>query len=217
MSKIRKKLKIKPKQTKQYKFMLRKKRNKIVLDIKQNKTFYDDNTKKIQLHLKLFIEKHFESISNMPVFAKIKNITDYSNLFARQKQRKFKKKLFLKRFYKDDFFWKLLSSVINTQKYMFPQILADFLATELTFDRKHRRLLRNFKLIFSAFRSDYIMGYKILVDGKLNGVMKTTKQVLKLQNKEKVPVQTFDKKISYALGVSRTFAGLFGVHVWLYY
>jgi len=101
MSKILIRLKIKRKKNK---FIRRRKRNKIIFDTKQNKTYYDHNSKKIHLHLKLFIEKHFENISNVPVFAKIKNIADYSNLFTKQKQRKFKKKLFLKRFHKNDFF-----------------------------------------------------------------------------------------------------------------
>lgn len=96
---------------------------------------------------------------------------------------------------------------------MAPQLIADLIAHELTIPRKHKPLLRNINALFDAVHSRYILGYKIVVDGKLNGVMKSTKQIIKFKGKDKMPVQEFHKRVLYALGVSRNYTGVFGVRV----
>jgi ribosomal protein S3 len=126
---------------------------------------------------------------------------------------KVKSKPRLKRAAEGHFFKRLLFAFINAERYMTPQLIADLIAHELTIPRKHKPLLRNINALFDAVHSRYILGYKIVVDGKLNGVMKSTKQIIKFKGKDKMPVQEFDQRVLYALGISRTYTGLFGVRV----
>jgi len=121
---------------------------------------------------------------------------------------------FLKPLGKKDFFIRLLYALLNTERIFNPQSFIDLVAMEMQKTNSYRKVVNNMISMFAVLHSEHIMGYKVLIDGKLGGSKgKSTKQIFKLQNKEKIPVQTFSKKISYALGVARTPAGLFGIRM----
>jgi ribosomal protein S3 len=106
---------------------------------------------------------------------------------------------------------------LNIQRYMLVQLIADLIAIEITSHHKHKRTLRSINSLFNEVHPKHILGYKFLLDGKINGRMKTNLQVFKFKNKDTIPIQEFNKRVLYALSVARTYTGLFGIHVWLYY
>jgi len=124
------------------------------------------------------------------------------------------KQVFLKPLAGKSFFVRLLYTLLNTERVFNPQLFIDSIAAEMQKTNNYKKLVNNMILMFSILHSEHIKGYKILIDGKLGGSKgKATKQIFKLQNKEKIPIQTFAKNISYALGVARTPAGLFGIRM----
>ena len=168
-----------------------------------------------QLQLNYLFESYLQNACKISAFVKVSSTS--TNVWLKKVYNKFKSKSRLKRAAEGHFFKRLLFAFLNSERYMSPQLVADLIAHELTIPRKHKHLLRNINTLFDAVHSRYILGYKIVVDGKLNGVMKSTKQIIKFKSKDKMPVQEFHTRILYALSVSRTYAGLFGVRVWLYY
>jgi hypothetical protein len=153
-----------------------------------------------------------------PIVAKIKNINDFVDLRSHQKTIDYTKHIFLKSVAGKNFFTRLLYLLLNSERVFNPQLFINLIASEMQKTNNYKKLVNNMIFMFSTLHSEHIMGYKILIDGKLGGSKgKSTKQIFKLQNKEKIPIQTFTKKVSYALGVARTPAGLFGIRMWLYY
>ena len=131
---------------------------------------------------------------------------------------KFKNQITLKRWSSRNFFKRLLFVFINGQRHINPQLFADLIASELVLLRKkHKRALNEISKMFDLLRPNFIKSYKIVVTGKLDDKDRTEKIIVKRKGKELLPAQQFDKRINYALSVSRTYTGLFGVKVWLYY
>lgn len=179
---------------------------------------FDSKFQKLHVEFRFFIEKYVQKYLRFPVVAKIKNISDFVDLRANQKTTDYTRHVFLKPVAGKNFFVRLLHALLSTERIFNPQLFIDLIATEMQKTNNYRKLVNNMILMFSVLHSEHIMGYKILIDGKLGGSkQKSTKQIFKLQNKEKIPIQTFTKNVSYALGVARTPAGLFGIRMWLYY
>lgn len=183
-------------------------------NIKRKKHIYKPGFNN-KLQLNYLFESYLQNKCKLPSIVKVTSTSP--NVWLKKMYNKLKSKPRLKRAAEGHFFKRLLFAFLNTSRYMAPQLIADLIAHELTIPRKHKALLRNINTLFDAIHSKYILGYKIVVDGKLNGVMKSTKQIIKFKGKDKMPVQEFHTRVLYALGVSRTYAGLFGVRVWLYY
>lgn len=180
-----------------------------------NKQLISNQKQLSSFKIQFFVQNYIKSFAGLTPIVKIKfvsDLTDAGDLYDRYRFR-----FRLKQFANERFFKRLLLAFSNTQRYLNPQLIADLIASEIASVRKHKRLLRNIDTLFDATHSKYVLGYKIVIDGKINGKMKASKQIFKLKGRETVPTQEFNKKISYALGVSRTYTGLFGVRIWLYY
>lgn len=179
---------------------------------------FETQFQKLNIEFRFFIEKYIQQYLRFPVIVKIKNVNSFIDSRSNRNTIDYTKQNFLKSLVGKSFFIRLLHALLNTERIFNPQIFIDLIATEMQKTNNYKKLVRNMVLMFSALHSEHIMGYKIVIDGKLGGSKgKSTKQIFKMQRKEKIPVQTFTKNISYALGVARTSAGLFGIRMWLYY
>jgi hypothetical protein len=179
---------------------------------------FESKFQKLNIAFRFFIEKYIQRYLKFPVLAQIKNVSDFINMRSQRKKTNHRKQVFLKPIAGKDFFIRVLHALLNIERIFNPQLFVDLLANEMQKTKDYRKLAKNMIVMFSILHSEHIMGYKFLIDGKLGGSKKkSTKQIFKLQNKEKIPIQTFTKKVSYALGVARTPAGLFGIRMWLYY
>jgi hypothetical protein len=179
---------------------------------------FNSKFQKLNIAFRYFIEKYIQQYLKFPVLAKIKNVSDFIDTRSNQKKTNYRRQGFLKPLASKSFFIRLLHALLNIERVFEPKLFVELLATEMQQTKDYRKLAKNMISMFSILHSEHIMGYKILIDGKLGGSKgKSTKQIFKLQNKEKIPIQTFTKKVSYALGVARTPAGLFGIRMWLYY
>jgi hypothetical protein len=179
---------------------------------------FESKFQKLNFQFQFFIEKYIQVYLGFPIVAKIKNINDFVDLRSHQKTIDYTKHIFLKSVAGKNFFTRLLYLLLNSERVFNPQLFINLIASEMQKTNNYKKLVNNMIFMFSTLHSEHIMGYKILIDGKLGGSKgKSTKQIFKLQNKEKIPIQTFTKKVSYALGVARTPAGLFGIRMWLYY
>ena len=184
--------------------------------IKSKFIFYNFETQfqKINVEFKIFIEKYMQRYLNFPIMAKIKNISDFIDIRSNQKKFNYQTHVFLKPLAGKNFFIRLLYTLLNMERIFNPQVFIDLIATEMQKTTNYRHLVGNMIYMFSILHSKHIMGYKVLIDGKLGGSKgQSSKQIFKLQRKEKIPVQTFKKNVSYALGVARTRAGLFGIRM----
>jgi len=168
--------------------------------------------------IQIFFEKYFGSRFAFFPSIKIKNLAlliDVNNLC---KLKNYQQHFIMNRFAQKDFFHRVLFAFLTTKRQISPQVVADIIASEMArHKKKHMSLLYSINDMFGVLHSEHIKGYKILIDGKINGRNKTTKQIFRLYNRAKIPFQDFGNRISYALGVSRTYTGLFGIRVWLYY
>jgi len=179
---------------------------------------FNSKFQKLNIAFRYFIEKYIQQYLKFPVLAKIKNVSDFIDTRSNQKNTNYRRQGFLKPLASKSFFIRLLNALLNIERVFEPKLFVELLATEMQQTKNYRKLAKNMISMFSVLHSEHIMGYKILIDGKLGGSKgKSAKQIFKLQNKEKIPIQTFTKKVSYALGVARTPAGLFGIRMWLYY
>jgi hypothetical protein len=172
----------------------------VILSKKEMQLFLSTNLKKnIDIHLKILFRDISEGVLLLPVH----------NMFKYKSQ--------LRRAAEGSFFKRLLFAFITTQAASSPQLVADLIATELAIPRRHKGLLRNINALFNAILPKNLTGYKILIDGKLQGKLETDTLIINFQRKEKVPFQEFNKRVSYAISIARTYTGLFGVSVWFYY
>jgi len=113
------------------------------------------------------------------------------------------------------FFKRCIFSFVAAHGQLNAQFLADLIAFEIeqvTEDR-HKKLIEDMERFFETVRSRTICAYKVVVNGKIGASDKTKTQTFKYRKRHTISMQQFDKRISYALGVARTYTGLFGVNV----
>ena len=84
--------------------------------------------------------------------------------------------------------------------------IADQLAKRASFGRVMKRAIE-------ATMSGGAMGIKIMLKGRLGGAEMSRKIS---DSRGKIPLQTLDARIDYALAEAKTVAGIIGVKVWIY-
>jgi small subunit ribosomal protein S3 len=134
-------------------------------------------------------------------------------------QAKFLKKelLALRRESRNKFFKETVNIlVISVIKKSSAQLLAEFIAYQLSINKRH-----NFFLIFvkrflitlvSEKKFSKVSGVKFTIKGRFNGVSRARKRIYE---SGKIPIQTIDSNISYYEATSYTPNGTFGVKVWI--
>jgi ribosomal protein S3 len=95
-------------------------------------------------------------------------------------------------------------------KFLNPQILADTIANEIERTKNHRRILYNISDFLSKLRSFQLLAYKIIIHGKINAATRT--KVFFIKHRD-VPVQRFNKRLTFALSQARARTGTFGIKV----
>jgi ribosomal protein S3 len=94
------------------------------------------------------------------------------------------------------------------------ELLAQFVANQLTKLKRHNFFLRFLKTTLTLFSNkafSKLKGIKVKVKGRLNGAPRARHKTIKIGN---VPVLTLSSNISYAESTSFTSNGTFGVKVW---
>jgi hypothetical protein len=127
-----------------------------------------------------------------------------------------------RRFFRQDIRSKNLGDVMDRSfpilylfaRYYDPQVLADYVATELSRKRKHYPLLYTIYTILDLFPLKKVAAYRIGLTGRLNSSTKTrsfyfTRGIL--------PIQSFHARISLATSQVRARSGTIGVKVWIYF
>jgi ribosomal protein S3 len=169
-----------------------------------------------------FLNQLLESLSlftgkKLDIFATFqqlnKNITPELN---KKKVQLLKKNLAqLRKYSRNDFFKDGVNLMYTcTTQPDSSELLAQFVANQLTKQKRHNFFLRFLKTTLTLFSNkafSKLKGIKIKVKGRLNGAPRARHKTIKIGN---VPVLTLSSNLSYAETVSFTSNGTFGVKVW---
>ena len=107
---------------------------------------------------------------------------------------------------------------MNSNSPMHPQAIADLIAFEIeqVEDDKHKKLIKDLEKLVKTMKPRSLYAYKIVINGKIGAGEKTTTETFQHKRKRRdflISMQSFHNRITYALGVARTYTGLFGVNV----
>lgn len=200
-----------------------KKRIKILNNSRDNLKMINYKSMKL-LKLNHFSEQLLESLSiytnkKFNLFITFQNLNKRLSLKLTNIQAKFLKKelLALRRESRNKFFKETINIlVISVIKKNSAQLLAEFIAYQLSINKRH-----NFFLIFvkrflitlvSEKKISNVSGVKFTIKGRFNGVSRARKRIYE---SGKIPIQTIDSNISYHEATSFTPNGTFGVKVWI--
>lgn len=200
-----------------------KKRIKILNNSRNNLKMINYKNMKL-LKLNHFSEQLLESLSTYTnkkfnLFIIFQNLNKRLSLDLTNIQAKFLKKelLALRRESRNKFFKETVNIlVISVIKKNSAQLLAEFIAYQLSINKRHNFFLIFVKrfLITLVSRRNFsnVSGVKFTIKGRFNGVSRARKRIYE---SGKIPIQTIDSNISYHEATSYTPNGTFGVKVWI--
>lgn len=121
--------------------------------------------------------------------------------------------------FSNNFFFKESISIIliSIRTKNSSQFLSNFIANELSFMKKHNYFLNFLKaslFLFVNSKLAKILGIKIIIKGRFNGVPRARKKVISVGT---IPVQQIKSNVDYHETTSFTNNGTFGVKVWIAY
>jgi ribosomal protein S3 len=189
-----------------------KKRIKILKNYKNN------------LKINHFSEQLLESLSaytnrKFNFFVTFQNLNEKLSLKLTSIQTKFLKKEFLalRRESRNKFFNETVNIlVISVIKKNSAQLLAEFIAYQLSINKRHNFFLifvKRFLITLVAEKNfSNVSGVKFSIKGRFNGTPRARKRIYK---SGKIPTQTIDSNINYYQTISYTPNGTFGVKVWI--
>jgi len=124
----------------------------------------------------------------------------------------------LRKFSNNVFFKETISIILITIRTKnSAQFLGNFIANELSFMKRHNYFLNFLKsslVIFIHSNLSKILGIKIIIKGRFNGVPRARKKIISAGN---IPAQQINSNIDYHEVTSFTNNGTFGVKVWVAY
>jgi len=94
-------------------------------------------------------------------------------------------------------------------------LLAEFLAQQMAFLKRHNHFLIFFKTLLVLFinsKFSKIKGIKIVINGRFNGAPRAKNRLILIGN---ISIQTIDNSIDYSQATSYTKNGTFGIKVWI--
>jgi hypothetical protein len=106
---------------------------------------------------------------------------------------------------------------ISTRYYNSANILAQFIATQLQKNKRHKFFLNFIKTTLTRFKASSplaLKGMKIKIKGRFNGAPRARSNIILIGNG--VPNLTINANIDYSETTSYTSNGTFGVKVWIY-
>ena len=200
-----------------------KKRIRVLKKYKKKFTFQNNKNKK-HLIYNNFSEQLLESLSaytnkKFNIFLTFQNLNKGLSLNLNKTQTKFlkKKSLELRHMSKNKFFKETINIlIISLLKKNSAQLLAEYIAQQLKFNKRH-----NFFLIFikrvlhpliSKKKLSNISGIKFTIKGRFNGAPRANKKTYEFGV---IPLQTIISNIDYYQATSYTKNGTFGVKVWI--
>lgn len=174
-------------------------------------------SKKSKIKLQIFLDSFFKNYLKLNTFTKILFSSKRTSLKRKRIHRKLNFHFRIKHLKNRQFFKRLTFAFINVSLHSNPQLIADMIAFEMAKAKKHKKLLNDIENLLTAVKPSELYSFKIVVHGKIDAKAKATSHAFQYLGRDLMPMQTFAKNVSYALGVSRTYTGLFGIKVWLYY
>jgi hypothetical protein len=124
----------------------------------------------------------------------------------------------LKRYKQNKFFEEGIRALfISTRYYNSANILAQFIASQLQKNKRHKFFLNFIKTTLTRFKTSSplgLKGMKIKIKGRFNGVPRAKHQIMLIG--DGVPNLTINANIDYSETTSYTSNGTFGVKVWIY-
>jgi hypothetical protein len=176
------------------------------------------------LKLNHFSEQLLESLSiytnkKFNLFLTFQNLNEKLSLKLTSIQAKFLKKEFLalRRESRNKFFNETVNIlVISVIKKNSAQLLAEFIAYQLSINKKHNFFLIFVKrfLITLVLEKNFsnVSGVKFIIKGRFNGTPRARGRIYQAG---KVSTQTIDANIDYYQAISYTPNGTFGVKIWI--
>lgn len=199
-----------------------KKKIKILTyNYKNNLINYKHNLKFLKLNhfseqlleiLSIFTNKKFD------FFITFQNLNEKLSLKLNSSQANFLKKEFLalRRESRYKFFTESFNVlIISIIKKNSAQLLAEFIASQLSINKRHNPFLIFIKRFLTTMLSKNFSnatGIKIATKGRFNGTPRARKKLFKYG---KIPLQNIDSNIDYYQAISFTSNGTFGVKVWI--
>lgn len=205
---------------KTYGFKIR--RAKVVRKFK--KKLYKTNYKTTEkLKKNLFLEELLESLSiftgkKYHVYLTLQNLNRGLNLELVKSDKKFLRKtvFLLKQYFNEKFFNESINIIFISIKIKnSAQLLASFLAKQLSLLKRHNYFLVFLKRILSTFIShklSKIKGIKILISGRFNGAPRAKSRLITVGF---TPILTISKSIDYYETTCYTKNGTFGIKIWI--
>lgn len=171
----------------------------------------------------LILSSYFLSVFNLNIIPKVSTPFGYFRVLKKIKRYLSREisqnQFFPKTWYRFNkgFFNLMLFSNSTTYD---PQYVADGLAKELPKNKAYKKSIHRYFNIVNLFRPQYLQAIRFQITGKLKGSrsqLRTKKLIVTRGLDKGLPRQKFYENISYALGISRTSTGVFGIKVWFHY
>jgi hypothetical protein len=171
----------------------------------------------IKTHFENFFYKQYNLIVKLyfkNYFKFIKINSGIKNIYFMMRKHFFYKNL-IKRYF---FQLEMLNIFIIAIATRNVRLLVMYLGTLLERNRKHSKVLRNFKLLVLEFlvKIPIFLGLKLKISGKFHGKTRASSRTLYIY-RNIFSIMTFKSKINYSYFAANTFTGIFGIHLWLFY
>jgi hypothetical protein len=169
---------------------------------------YDFKRKELEYLMEQYVTKILNFSPHIKIIFTSKQFFNLPDSFAQFKRKRVLASL--TRFLRYKFFQRTFPTLITYGKFLQPQMLADAIAQEIALTKQHRQLLRNIREFIYKLRSFQLLAYRIAIIGKLNGANRTKLFVIK---RGAIPIQRFNKRMTYGLSQAQARTGTFGIKV----
>lgn len=102
---------------------------------------------------------------------------------------------------------------ILKQPLLNPEFLNYFIKTQLIKKEPLKKILKQIFQVILLEKNYSIKGIKILISGRINGIQRARKEILKIGN---IPLQNLNYNIKYNYNYIKTSFGLVGIKLWLF-